>query len=174
MDKKNFKQEIITGKLTEFELVNKIYDDVVKQSKNSQKLTAQGQGKILLLLSQEDQLREKEIAKELNMSPQSVGEFVNKLQKRNMVRVFKSEQDKRIKLVSITEEGREAINNIDKDVPSFVKVLSDEELESLEKIYDKMIDNMYSKINEDSDNAITKIHQFFANRYLHEFHGKEK
>jgi DNA-binding MarR family transcriptional regulator len=173
VDKKNYKQEIITGKLTEFELVNRIYDDVVKQSKNRQKLTAQGQGKILLLLSQESELREKEIAQELNMSPQSVGEFVNKLQKRNMVRVFKSEKDKRIKLVSITDEGLTAINNIDKDVPSFIKVLSDEELESLERIYDKMIDNMYSKINENSSNTINKIHQFFANRYLHEFHGKE-
>ncbi|KOY72822.1 putative Transcription regulator (putative) [Apilactobacillus kunkeei] len=171
MDKRNYQEEIVTGKLTEFEIVNRIYDDIFKQSKNSQKITTQGQGKILLLLSQENRLREKEIAKELDMSPQSVGEFVNKLQKKNMVEIFRSEKDKRIKLVSITSTGLSALDSIDEDIPNFVKVLSDKDLENLEQIYSKMIDSMYDSINENSSNIINKIHKFFANKYKKEFHG---
>ena len=104
---RKIKSELIAGKLAEYEQLTKIYDDIVQDVKP--RLTVEGQGKVLLALADEDHLSQSQISSRLEISPQSTGEFVSKLAKRDLVSLSKSEKDRRINLVSLTTKVREEI-----------------------------------------------------------------
>lgn len=163
----NLKAELVAGKLAEYEQLSKIYDDIIKQARP--RLTVEGQGKILLALSDEDHLSQRQLAKQLSMSPQSIGEFVNKLAKRGLVKLEKSTKDKRITLVSITSDGEHEIESAAQEVPKFVMTLSNAEMDQLAKLLNKITEAMYSDIDEADPTLATKFHKLLANRYLKRF-----
>lgn len=53
-----------------------------------------------------------EIAEQLEIRQQSASELVSKLAKKSWVNKTKDDKDKRVTLVTLTEEGREMINEI--------------------------------------------------------------
>lgn len=161
------KAELAAGKLAEYEQLSKIYDDIVKQARPH--LTVEGQGKILLALADEDQLSQRQLATRLGMSPQSTSEFVYKLVKRNLVTLTKSPTDRRINLVNLTTAGRQAIESADQEVPPFVKVLSDTELDQLSVLLNKITAAMYADIDAANPTLGVKFHKLFASRYLKQF-----
>ncbi|AZZ60972.1 MarR family transcriptional regulator [Oenococcus sp. UCMA 16435] len=161
------KAELAAGKLAEYEQLSKIYDDVIKQVRP--RLTVQGQGKILLALADEDHLSQRELATRLGMSPQSTSEFVYKLVKYNLVTLTKSPNDRRLNLVNLTTEGRQEIESAAQEVPSFVKVLSDAELDQLSSLLTKITTAMYADIDSANSTLGAKFHKLFASRYLKQF-----
>lgn len=161
------KSELAAGKLAEYEQLSKIYDDIVKQAKP--RLTVEGQGKILLALSDEDHQSQRELATRLGMSPQSTSEFVYKLVKRNLVTLTKSPKDRRVNLVNLTTEGRQEIESAAQEVPPFLKALSDTEMDQLSSLLNKITTAMYEDIDAANPTLGVKFHKLFASRYLKQF-----
>ncbi|WP_155287782.1 MarR family winged helix-turn-helix transcriptional regulator [Lacticaseibacillus zhaodongensis] len=161
------KAEIAAGKLAEYEQLSKIYDDIVKNARP--RLTVEGQGKILLALSDEDHLSQKELATRLGMSPQSTSEFVTKLLKRKLVTLSKSAEDRRVNIVNLTPAGSAEIATATQEVPPFVRVLSDDELEQLANLLTKITTAMYQDIDSANPTLGVKFHKLFASRYLKQF-----
>ncbi|WP_462400388.1 MarR family winged helix-turn-helix transcriptional regulator [Lacticaseibacillus pantheris] len=164
---KNIKAELVAGKLAEYEQLSKIYDDIVKQPRP--RLTVEGQGKVLLVLAEDDHLSQRQIADRLGMSPQSASEFIAKLAKRDLVTLSKSPNDKRVNLVHLTAAGRQEVEAAAQEVPPFVNTLSDDDLDELARLMGKVTTSMYADIDAANPTLAVKFHKLFASRYLRQF-----
>lgn len=154
------KQEKVAGKLIEFDMVHRVADKAThRNSDEDGKFMFQGQGKILLALSQNNGLSQKELAKRLDLTAQSTAEFVNKLVKKNLVTKEKSTTDRRMTIIRITDLGRQT-TNVESSVPEFLNVLTDEELDQLANILTKINTHLYTEIdNADDQNIFSKSKQ---------------
>ncbi len=161
------KAELAAGKLAEYEQLSKIYDDIVKQTRPH--LTVEGQGKILLALTDEDHQSQRQLATHLGMSPQSTSEFVAKLAKRNLVTLTKSTKDRRVNLVSLTDAGRQEIASAAQEVPPFLQALSEAEQDQLAALLTKITNAMYADIDAANPTLGVKFHKLFAGHYLKRF-----
>lgn len=88
-----------------------------------------------------------DIAKNINNSQNTVSEKVSRLEKKGLVKRVKSEEDRRVSRVVLTDEGRELINDISEEASGkflLDSILDLEEsdidnlLNGLEKLYKKM------------------------------------
>ncbi|WP_129044724.1 MarR family winged helix-turn-helix transcriptional regulator [Companilactobacillus metriopterae] len=165
-------QSKTAGKLVEFSMLQNIAEDD-SQSKNDYKMLFQGQGKVLLALSDNDNLSQKDLVERLNMTPQSVAEFVQKLEKRGLVSKKKSSTDKRVTIVSLTENGRLETEKGNQVIPNYLKALNDEELIQLNNILDKINDQMYHDIKDADPTLHNKYHQIMLNHVLNKIHTED-
>ncbi|WP_125580023.1 MarR family winged helix-turn-helix transcriptional regulator [Levilactobacillus cerevisiae] len=143
------KQKNAAGKLIEFGMVQHIADEMAHHGhprRGERQSMFQGQGKILLALSQADGLSQKELAARLNLTAQSTAEFVNKLVKKDLVTKEKSTTDRRKTIIRLTDQGRETATAESAKVPEFLNVLSDEELDQLSAILTKLNESLYDEI----------------------------
>ncbi|MFD1418604.1 MarR family winged helix-turn-helix transcriptional regulator [Companilactobacillus keshanensis] len=143
------KQKNAAGKLIEFGMVRHVADNIAhRDSDNVERQSMfQGQGKILIALSQNDGLSQKELATRLDLTAQSTAEFVNKLVKKNLVTKEKSTKDRRMTIIRLTDSGRKMATTESSKVPEFLNVLSDEELDQLTSILTKINSSLYDEIN---------------------------
>lgn len=88
-----------------------------------------------------------DIAKNINNSQNTVSEKVNRLEKKGLVKRVKSEKDRRVSRVVLTDEGRKLINDISEEASGRFLLDSilnldesdiDNLLNGLEKLYKKM------------------------------------
>lgn len=126
----------LAEKIWEFTILTRLDSDDDRQ--RGSRLSFSGQGKILVLLAQEDNLPQKEIATRLNLTPQSTAEFVGKLARKHYVHKTKSQKDRRITLIQLTGQGRDALKNIDNTIPSYLEFLDDDEQQQFGKLLAKM------------------------------------
>lgn len=160
------------SKLVEFGMLQNIAEDD-SQHKNDYKTLFQGQGKILLALSDNDNMSQKALAERVNMTPQSMAEFVRKLEKRGLVSRKKSSTDKRMIIVSLTEEGRLETEKRTQVIPKYLRVLNDEELNQFNKILDKINQQMYLDIKDADPTLHNKYHKLMLNHVLTKIHTDE-
>ncbi|MFH5811558.1 MarR family winged helix-turn-helix transcriptional regulator [Companilactobacillus sp. FL22-1] len=153
------------GKLVEFGMLQNIAEDDA-QRKIDYKALFQGQGKILLALSDNNNLSQKDLVERLNMTPQSVAEFVRKLESRGLVSRKKSTTDKRVTIVSLTEAGRLEIDKSMQVIPKYLRALSDEELQQFNNILDKINEQMYRDIKDADPTLHNKYHQLMLNHVM--------
>lgn len=106
-----------------------------------------GQNKILVVLSEEDNISQKEIAKRLNLSSQSVTEFISKLVKKNLVIKTPSSTDKRIQLIKLTEKGRSQAEKSLFYIPDYIDYLTEDERKVLITLIDKLNEGIRSDLN---------------------------
>ena len=99
-------------------------------------------GLILHILSEEDGIAQKELARRMHNRPQSLTGALEKLEKDGFIERHRSESDKREQIVYITEPGleREKIQAKvrDKSVEKLFAVLDKEEKKELYKLLDKI------------------------------------
>ena len=105
-------------------------------------------GSILLTLARYDDLNLQEIAEKVNKSPQTITTLVRKLVKEDYVILKKSNSDKREKVVTLSEKGREfmPIMNVISDELFEVqfKGMSIPEQEALRSLLQRMLNNFDS------------------------------
>ncbi|WP_125763763.1 MarR family winged helix-turn-helix transcriptional regulator [Levilactobacillus mulengensis] len=156
------KQKNAAGKLIEFGMIRHTADEIAHRNhtdKGERPLRFQGQGKLLLALSQEDGLSQKELATRLNLTVQSTAEFVNKLVKKDLVTKEKSTTDRRKTIIRLTDQGRAAAETETAKVPEFLTTLTDTELDQLTSILTKINANLYDEINTADDTKSSKVQQ---------------
>lgn len=94
------------------------------------------------MLALHDGLRQKDLAYLLAITPQALGEVLAKLEKAGYITREKDENDRRATIVKLTDEGRkkaeEAAEKREKEAEDYFSVLTDEEIEQLAAILDKL------------------------------------
>lgn len=100
-----------------------------------------GQGKILNILSSVEQINQKELQERLEIQAGSLSEILGKLEKNEWITREKSEEDKRLAIIKITEKGKEALQLIEeehKNQKDVFSVLDEEEEQKLKEILEKL------------------------------------
>lgn len=161
------KQKNAAGKLIEFNMVKHTADEIYHRThadKGEHQSLFQGQGKILLALSQTDGLSQKDLATQLNLTAQSTAEFVNKLVKKHLVTKEKSTTDRRKTVIRLTSAGRKSATKESAKVPEYLKNLTDTELDQLSAILTKMNDSLYNEISTANPSWYDKFHDSITDR----------
>lgn len=102
-----------------------------------------GQGKILKILNSNGTISQKELQDMLEISSGSISEILAKLEDKGFITKTKSEDDKRMAILSITELGRENIENFGckKRMEKLYGALTEEEREQLKLLLKKLSDS---------------------------------
>lgn len=106
-----FKDEEIVELFFEVTKLNRRYSDTHYGNMNPFK----GQFRCLFVLESVGTVNQKDLAELLHIRPTSVSEIVLKLEQKNYIRRTPSEKDRRVSLVSLTEEGAEAAERTRKE-----------------------------------------------------------
>ncbi|MBR6136287.1 MAG: MarR family transcriptional regulator [Clostridia bacterium] len=121
----------------DLELMNRIRasSNMIKRSGKPHGILPQGYGRILAYISDNDGLTQSELADLLDIRPQSLTRALSDLEKRGMVRRERSETDRRIVSLYITDKGTEAHEQIEeirsKRAESLFSCYTEEEKETL-------------------------------------------
>jgi len=139
-----------------FIMINEILDKRNKKQNPAMKSVTKGQGRLIIFLKRKDRLSTKELSEILNISVTSLNETLNKLEQQNFIRKVPSEQDKRILLVELTEEGRALEFKNHEDIDIFDS-LSDEEKENLNEYLNRLTMALHNKFKEEDPERYAKI-----------------
>lgn len=144
----------LAAKLFEFTSLQHLADEQVERHSP----VFRGQNKVLVALSEGDNISQKELAERLDMSVQSTAEFVAKLVKKDFVTKTKSPTDGRIQLIQLTEKGRHEAEKSLFYIPEYLDYLSPEEWTQLAAMLDKMNDGIRDHLKLDGiQNLGTRI-----------------
>lgn len=137
----------MTDRLTQHELTEKFFDltllfELEMQQKTSAPLLYQGQGNILMALGEQDGQSQKALSQRLKISAPSTTEFVSKLVKKGLVKKQRSEKDKRVTLISLTDAGRKSLQTVDQADISAWQLLT----ESQQKQFGQLMDTLITKL----------------------------
>ncbi|MDO5433250.1 MarR family winged helix-turn-helix transcriptional regulator [Eubacterium sp.] len=109
-----------------------------------------GQGKVLVMLAENDGVSQKLLTEQSGIRPASLSELIIKLERNGLVERHRNEEDKRNRNVYLTEDGRalaETIKSRKDESPDFLfDVLSEEEKETLTVLFDKLITSLEDKV----------------------------
>lgn len=121
-----------------------------------------GQGKILAILVKQSPITQKELVEQLPMKPQSASELLQKLEKKALITREKSETDKRVSIVTLTEKGRLTATTERRDfVLPTSDVLTDEELIQFDQILNKLIAHIEPNVKQNA------THHHHSDHHLH-------
>jgi DNA-binding MarR family transcriptional regulator len=130
--------------------------------KSKEILASRAQAHLLGLLLMEDGLTQKELSARLQIRAASLGELVNKLNQNGYVEKRVNEKDKRISNVYITEEGRKATEGAMQArvelVESIFSGLSEEEIDQLSILMDKLVNSIEQSSGENVEDLRKKHH----------------
>lgn len=113
-----------------------------------------GQGRVLSLLKLQPEISQKDLGYLLDMRNQSLGELLSKLERNGYITREPSEQDRRVMVVRLTDEGRAAAEKMEEEQQDFENpfaCLSEEECGKLSEILDKVITAMEDRMGEVED-----------------------
>lgn len=125
-----------------------------------------GQGRVLSILKLQPEISQKELLFLLDMSKQSLGELLNKLERSGFIIRTPSMDDRRIMNIKLTPEGAEAANNIDteqEEMEDIFGCLSEDEKDLL---YDYL-----GRISEYLEKLLEGSSEFMGHMHGHFFHG---
>lgn len=124
-----------------------------------------GQGRVLSILKLKSEITQKELAFILDMRNQSLGELLTKLEAKGFITREQSENDKRVMVVRITKEGKEAASSVDEMISEIDKIFS-----CLSKVEQENMKVYLTKLIEE-----TKKHTpEFDRMKFHEMYGRGK
>lgn len=101
-----------------------------------------GQGRVLAILKIKPEISQRDLTYLLGMSKQSIAELLTKLEKNGCITRYPSEDDKRVMIVKLTEEGEKAAAEIDDSEPESTKILdclNEEELQNFSEYLERII-----------------------------------
>lgn len=112
-----------------------------------------GQGRVLACLKLKDGISTRDLAQILGMSISSLNEMLAKMEKAGYIERKPSNEDKRVMLVFVTEQGQAIQQSEPPEVnlldPDPFSGFSDEELKTLDVFFDRMIANLEANIGKD-------------------------
>jgi len=101
-----------------------------------------GQSQILQIIREHGTISQKELVSRLDMRPQSASEMIRKLEKKEYITREKSQTDKRIMNIHLTNRGKIAAQESDDFQPILLDALTHEEKEQFDHILTKLIDEV--------------------------------
>ena len=158
-----------------FIMINEILDKRNKKQNPAMKSVTKGQGRLIIFLKRKDKLSTRELSEILNVSVTSLNETLNKLEQQNFIRKVPSEQDKRILLVELTEEGRALEFKNHEDIDIF-DTLCEEEKENLNEYLNRLTLELHNKFKEENPERYAKIiknRKKIFEKYFKDNHNEE-
>lgn len=114
--------------------------------------TSRGQGRVLAVLQLQDGLSTKNLAYMLGMRVSSLNEVLAKLEEKGLVAREPDQNDKRVQLVKLTDEGRAQKMGAEGDSANDVfNVLNDDEKQTLGGLLDKVIEELEKQVSGDEE-----------------------
>ena len=114
-----------------------------------------GQPKLIYILSEEDGLTKKDLAKRFNVTAPTITKMVERLEKNDFVYTQKDEKDKRITRVFISEKGRKVqaqlVEFFNESKEVYFKDMTEEDIETLHRLLTKITENVSQSIEENSN-----------------------
>lgn len=146
-----------------------------------------GQGRVLRLLKMQQEISQKDLSYLLDIRPQSLGELLGKLERSELIIKTPSEEDRRIMMITLTEAGKAAAEQVTEqklDMDNLFSCLSQEEQESLSVLLSRLCDHLSEQLGKEEpsfDREHCHHHGFhhrgespmMDDRLHHRFHGKE-
>lgn len=124
-----------------------------------------GQFPILKYVSAHDGCSQIAISKEFNISAAAIAKSINRLVKGKLIQKKEDKTNKRANLIYITDLGKEALKNAEVqfralDEKSF-KGFSDEEINELKTLLDKILMNLYEQKEVSEENICSAMKNMF-------------
>ncbi|MDR1732900.1 MAG: MarR family transcriptional regulator [Synergistaceae bacterium] len=138
-----------------------------------------GQGRILALLKMKPEISQKELTYLLDMSKQSLAELLAKLEKNEYITREPSEEDKRVMMVKLTENGAKAADDVTENEPAateFLDCLDEEELRRFSEYLERIIKGYEEKFpNEDFEERRRLLLEFMSHHHHpHDFDSHDR
>ncbi len=124
-----------------------------------------GQGRVLAILKMKPEISQKELSFLLDMTPQSIGEFLSKLEKNGYITRTPSETDRRVMMVRLTDAGIEAAEK-EFSFDDLFKCLSEDEQSNLNEYLRRIIESLETELSEERPDS-----DFRRNNAGHGFRG---
>lgn len=135
---------------------------------------SRGQGRVLSILKMKPEISQKELTYLLDMSKQSLGELLNKLEKNGYITREASEEDRRSVIVRLTEAGAAAAGESDDPRPELENLfdcLSDEELNNFSDYMKRIIARCEEQFGGDAEDLRKQMMERFMHFKGHGPHG---
>lgn len=138
-----------------------------------------GQGRVLAILKLKPEISQKELKFLLNMSKQAVTELIMKLEKSGYITREQSEDDKRVMIIKLTEEGAKAEKDglvYGLEMSQMLDCLEDEEKANFSEYLARII-NQYEDQYPDEDfdkrrEKMKEFHKHYGHRGMHKHGGR--
>lgn len=128
--------------------INRLHRSVVESRMSELNVHRQQHIILMYLIKAPDGHSQKEIAEHFNISPAAIAVSLKKMEKSGLVERKNASYDSRVKLIFISEKGRDVIekgNIIFRSIDeNMFKNITDKEYLSLNSIFDSLIDNLLS------------------------------
>ena len=132
-----------------------------------------GQGRVLAILKLKPEMSQKELTYLLNMSKQAAAELIVKLEKGGYITREPSEDDKRVMIIKLTEEGAKAATVPDDNAFETTKIfdcLNNDELTRLSEYLERIIKQYEAQFPDDDFDLRRQMMERFMSVYGHR-HG---
>lgn len=107
-----------------------------------------GQGRILTLLKMQPEISQKDLSYLLDMRPQSLGELLAKLEKSGYITRTPMEEDRRVQVIRLTDQGMEAADSIERpNGERLLDCLTEEEQEKLREYLVRIVDSIEARFD---------------------------
>ena len=100
-----------------------------------------GQRTVLALLAAWGETDQRTLQNALAIQPGSVSELLSKLEAKGYIVKTRSEQDRRMATVALTEEGKEAARSLPEKKQDLYAALTSEEQETLKSLLKKLLES---------------------------------
>ncbi len=121
-----------------------------------------GQHRVLAVLAKEGTLMQSQLAEILDIRLSSLTELLSKLADRGLITRTTDENDKRVTNVSLTDSGKEAVDGHDDNSDDLLNTLfdglTDEELDQLNGLLDKLNTSLKEKLPDRGDRPDGDFH----------------
>ncbi|WP_228101408.1 MarR family winged helix-turn-helix transcriptional regulator [Paenibacillus donghaensis] len=98
------------------------------------------------ILHQTPHISQKELVGQLDMRPQSASELIKKLEKKGLIERYKSEEDQRVMMITLTKAGKVVLNQNGDFQPVFLNVLTIEEKQQFNRILEKLVSEIEPEV----------------------------
>ncbi len=154
MKRKNYKHDIMTKqriikhKIKHF---HHVFERVIHHNLNNCEVYA-GESRLLMMIADNDNFSQRELAKKLGTSPASVGVSLKKLEHKGYISRTVADNDSRANIIQLTPKGDDFIENshelfqkLDKET---FEGFSDEEMNLLDNFMDRLHENLLKMLED--------------------------
>lgn len=127
-----------------------------------------GQGRVLAILKMKPEISQRDLTYLLGMSKQSIAQLLDKLEKSGYITREPSEEDKRISIIKLTEEGRKAAAGPDDETLETAKILdclNNEELVAFSDYLGRIIKRYEEQFPDEDFEERRKAMEDFMSQY---------
>lgn len=127
-----------------------------------------GQGRVLAILKMKPEISQRDLTYLLGMSKQSIAQLLNKLEKSGYITRETSEEDKRISIIKLTEEGMKVTADGVDETPETAKILdclNDEELAAFSDYLGRIINRYEEQFPYEDFEERRKAMEDFMSQY---------